>query len=151
MTRHAMPHRRWVGGGLTLLTVVGMLSFASASDPGRTATDAVYSQEQVESVRAAYASQCASCHGAELGGGGNAPPLAGLAFTFFWKDRDLGALFTYTKENMPQGSPGSLTDSQYVAMVALILEANGFPAGPDPLPADVDVLTGIIVGEPEAP
>jgi S-disulfanyl-L-cysteine oxidoreductase SoxD len=134
-----------------MLSVVGVLSLAWASDPGRTAMDGVYTTEQVESVRATYASQCASCHGAELGGSGNAPPLAGLGFLFFWQDRDLGALFTYTKENMPQGSPGTLTDAQYAALTALMLEANGFPAGDEALPADVDVLEGIHIGEVAEP
>lgn len=151
MSKRTKSVRRWIGGALALLAVGGILSLAWASGSGRTAMDGVYTLDQVGAVGAVYASQCASCHGADLGGGGSAPPLAGLAFTFFWKDRDLGALFTYTKENMPQGSPGSLTDAQYAGMVALILEANGFPAGTDPLPVDVDVLGNIVIGEVEAP
>lgn len=151
MSKRTKSVRRWIGGCLSVIAVGGVLSLAWASGPGRTAMDGVYSLEQVESVRAAYASQCASCHGAELGGGGSAPPLAGLAFTFFWKDRDLGELFTYTKENMPQGSPASLTDAQYADLLALILEANGFPAGTDPLPVDLEVLGNIVIGDVEAP
>ena len=74
-----------------------------------------------------------------------APPLTGLPFMFFWEDKTLAELYTYTHDNMPLGNPSSLSDQAYADLVALILNANGFPAGEAELLPDVDALAGITI------
>jgi hypothetical protein len=43
---------------------------------------------------------------------------------------------------MPPGAGGSLRENEYLAAIAYILEANGFPAG-QPLPTDQASLQAI--------
>jgi cytochrome c len=96
--------------------------------------------------QAVYAQQCASCHGAKLGGWGNGmlmpPELAAMGdgrliggrgslrtsnpvFTVesFWPYAT--TLWDYIKRAMPQSAPGSLSDNDAYAVVAFLLgEAN---------------------------
>ena len=39
------------------------------------------------------------------------------------------SLLTVVSQSMPQDNPGSLTQDQYAAVVAFILQQNGYPAG----------------------
>lgn len=133
---------------LVALAATLLVAVTFAAGPERQAMDGVYTVDQAEGVVATYRTSCGGCHGNELGGSGNAPPLSGIGFTFFWKDRTVGELFEYTRANMPQGAPGTLSDGQYAGIVALILQANGFPAGEQPLPTDPEVLSAIRIGEP---
>jgi hypothetical protein len=45
--------------------------------------------------------------------------------------------------NMPPGQQGTLSDAQYVDVVAATLRRNGFPAGDTELPADLAALKTI--------
>ena len=64
-----------------------------------------------------------------------------------WETQEVSALFAKVRDTMPPDSPSSLPDEDYINLVALILQANGFPAGNEPLRAGK--LDGIlIVGRP---
>ncbi|MBS1239684.1 MAG: methanol dehydrogenase large subunit protein [Proteobacteria bacterium] len=76
--------------------------------------------------RAVYAENCAACHGEALDGAGEAPPLSGPAFAANWKGRPVTELLAKVR-TMPPGGGGSLPESDYRALVAYLLEANGFP------------------------
>lgn len=131
---------------LTLGTVIAVGTTVFAQDPaegGTTTLDGVFTAEQAERADAVYQRDCAVCHGADLGGSGMAPPLAGIAFMFYWQDKPLSELFTYTRDNMPFGNGGSLPAQTYADIVALIMSANGFPAGEAELVADVDALAQV--------
>lgn len=54
--------------------------------------------------------------------------------------RDLAALFTYTRNEMPKSDPGSLSDDEIALAIAYLLRANGMPAGSTALPADSAAL-----------
>ena len=71
-----------------------------------------------------YAAQCASCHGAALEGGQFGPPLKGPAFATRWGARG-GELLGIVRASMPPGAAGALTDTEYRALVDLLLAANG--------------------------
>jgi len=43
--------------------------------------------------------------------------------------KGLAAVFDYVKTTMPAGEPGSLRKSEYVDILAFLIQANGFPAG----------------------
>ena len=50
----------------------------------------------------------------------------------FWKSfaqKTVGDLLEFVSANMPNGTPGSLTEPTYRDIVALMLKSNGFPAG----------------------
>ncbi len=97
--------------------------------------------EQVEEGASVYSNACAECHGGRLEGFAHFPPLVGEAFHDEWSDRPIADLHTYVVEQMPLGAGGSLSDEAYAAVVAYLLERNGFEAGGDPFdPSDESVL-----------
>jgi alcohol dehydrogenase (cytochrome c) len=80
---------------------------------------------QVTAGHAAFAGNCASCHGNALQGGGEAPPLAGSAFMDSWSKRGANELYGVIKASMPMGAANSLAPETYQQIVAFILRANG--------------------------
>ncbi len=112
----------------------------------RTVASGVFAAAQAEAGRQAYADNCAACHGADLDGAGEAPPLRGAAFLANWKGRTLAELFAKVK-TMPPGAAGSLSEQDYLATLAYILQANGFRPGQQPLTANPDALRDIGLGE----
>jgi mono/diheme cytochrome c family protein len=122
------------------------LAAADGAQPGAELADAHYAAAQVERALPVYRRLCVECHGEDLGGGLiGGPPLAGAAFRQKWGGRPLSALFTFMSTQMPQGSPGSLTDQQYADLLALILSRNGHEAGDEPIVPDLEVLGGLQV------
>lgn len=75
---------------------------------------------------------CASCH----------PPVThtGPAFVAAWNGRTVASLFRYIRSTMPKSEPGSLTESEYIRVLAYLLKLNGMPAGPTELTTDVEAL-----------
>jgi cytochrome c5 len=73
--------------------------------------------------KAIYDKSCAACHGADLNGAGEAPPLKGQAFLDKWKGK-ADALYAFIHQNMPPGAAGSLSDGDYRAVTAYVLQAN---------------------------
>jgi len=133
------PKRRSVGGGLypsaSLLPLAGLLFLASATASlgtaqtnasRRTVWDGVYTEAQAARGLIAFGPDCAGCHA--LAAEGKAP-LAGEAFWKSFAQKTAGDLLEFTSANMPNGTPGSLSESTYQDIVALILKSNGFPAG----------------------
>lgn len=110
----------------------------------RTAWDGVYSEAQAARGKAAYEEQCAFCHGSDLRGQGFATALVEDAFTERWKDGNLGDLLSVVKITMPQDKPASLADWEYAAIVAYLLQANRYPAGPRELPPDPAALKEVV-------
>ena len=131
------PERRSACGGLLLsaLPLAGLLFLASAtaslvtaqtSTPRGTVWDGVYTEAQAARGMMAYGQSCAGCHA--LAPEGKAP-LVGEPFWKSFAQKTVGDLFEFVSTYMPNGSPGSLTESTYRDLVALILKSNGFPAG----------------------
>src|SRR5215471_12191079 len=111
-------------GILALLLVAGLTGQAPAP--------AVYTASQAAAGRTAYQASCAGCHGPELTGRNEAPPLAGGTFLNAWRTRTTRDLFDYMQATMPPNQP-SLSAEQYLAVASFILQSNGMPAGSQPL------------------
>lgn len=107
------------------------------------ASAGVYSAAQLAEGRTAYARACAACHGASFQPAPGVPTIRGGGFLTNWRGRSVADLYAYTRANMPTGAGGSLTDSQYLALVALMLAEKGFPAGETALDPDEAILAGI--------
>src|SRR5688500_3400906 len=97
----------------------------------RTLQDGVFSDTQATRGNALYSQRCAGCHGADLTGGAQAPPLQGAAFRFKWRQEPLSALFIKIRYTMPPNAAdaATLTAQQGADLVAHILKSNRFPAG----------------------
>jgi len=132
---------------------VVLLALVSPVAVGQDASidDGVYTEEQANRGQAAYGTPCGWCHGRRLNGAPDdpdmqsTPPLARAKFIRNWQGRTLAALFVYVRETMPTNNPGSLTDQEYIDIVAYMLATSGMPAGERELPPDPPTLANIII------
>jgi len=133
-----------------LLPLAGLLFLASAttsvvtaqtSNPRRTVWDGVYTEVQAARGITAFNQSCAGCHA--LAAEGKAP-LVGDAFWKSFAQKTVGDLLEFVSANMPNGSPGSLSESTYRDIVALMLKSNGFQAGTTELQRETMVNVQIV-------
>ncbi len=75
-----------------------------------------------------YLLNCQSCH----------TPVShtGAVFVEKWEGHRLSELYEFIRTAMPKSDPGSLTQREYIVVLAYLLKMNGMPAGKDELPAD---------------
>jgi len=98
--------------------------------------EGVYSQAQAERAKTPFTAVCRRCHNDDLGGSDRGPSLRGERFISNWETQGLNLLLAKIRDTMPPDSPSSLPDSEYLDLVTLILQANGFPAGAESLAPD---------------
>lgn len=110
--------------------------------------DGVYTAAQAERGAVAYAARCASCHAGDLRGNSNSPSLLGVSFLFLWQGKTVGELYTKMRTEMPSDQPGSLPTATYLDILSFILRENRFPAGPNALPAQPQLLDGLVITPP---
>ncbi|GAA0271750.1 PQQ-binding-like beta-propeller repeat protein [Alteraurantiacibacter aestuarii] len=147
---HAGPYRAPINPAGRLSSVDPALNNPALNNPGggfaRHTADGVYSAAQARAGQAVYERACAACHGVDFQPAPGSPTLKGGAFMANWRGKSVGDLFAYTRGNMPVAAGGSLPDSQYLAVIAYLLEANDFPAGAA-LDPDQAMLAAIGIGE----
>jgi S-disulfanyl-L-cysteine oxidoreductase SoxD len=148
-------------GGVVWCAICLTAGFAISSAPGisaqalqlqstgRTVWDGAYSEAQAKRGEAVYAAECISCHGEDLSGQGSR--LIGERFMRDWGEDNLNSLFRRTKAVMPRRAPGSLTDAQYLDVVAFILQQNEFPAGTQELSAETALSIQLVGKEGPQP
>ncbi len=98
------------------------------AQPRQSVWDGVYSEEQASRGQTFYQQSCGRCHGANLSGTYETPPLIGR-FIPYWSGTTMDVMFDYVSTAMPLDRPGSLGPTANAAIVAYLLKANGFPAG----------------------
>jgi len=117
---------------LKVSAVIGVAVFAllPLHAGAQDAKPALYTADQATAGATTYQQACAACHGGALEGV-SAPALKGEAFGEMATAQGLTAdsLLEVTAATMPQSSPGSLKPEEYNAVVAYILQQNGYPAG----------------------
>lgn len=113
----------------------------AADGPDATVLDGVYTAAQAERGQATFSARCAGCHA----------PGFFQAGTFLraWAGRPVRSLFRRLRQTMPEDNPGGLRAREYAAVIAYILELNGYPAGSEALPDDEEALRGILMVERE--
>jgi hypothetical protein len=86
---------------------------------------------------------CARCH----------PPgsLDGETFEVGWNERRVFDLFSLIRNTMPQDKPGSLSDDQYIDVIAYLLQRNHIPASTVALRADTASLRDARIDVKPAP
>jgi len=90
--------------------------------------DGVYTDAQAERGHTLYMQSCSRCHGADLSGTFEIPPLVGR-FMPYWSGSTLDALFDYVSTAMPLDHPGALGPTANADIVAFILKSNEIPSG----------------------
>ena len=91
-------------------------------------TPAGFLAGQARTGAVAYRDACATCHQGDLGGGFDAPELAGPAFRSLWGGRPVRELLGYVRAAMPPAGR-RLDEAALAAVVACILQRNGAEAG----------------------
>lgn len=129
---------------LWLVTIVATGAAASTAQSGKSVWGGIYTESQATAGEALFGDHCATCHGEDLAGVEQAPALAGGAFGQRWDGSTLKKLFE-RMEAMPPREPRSLTAKQYADILAFLLSANKFPAGPTPLAPDRSALSEIAI------
>ncbi len=95
----------------------------------------VYTAQQAVAGKEVFVAQCTGCH--------TSASHTGPAFAIKWMGRPLSELFGYVSERMPKATPGSLSEDEYVMVIAYVLKINGMPAGKTELSGDPAVLNTI--------
>jgi mono/diheme cytochrome c family protein len=103
----------------------------------------VYTPEQGEQGKILFESNCSTCHKSDLSGD-RGPALTGDTFFSSWEAGSVNKLYTKIKETMPRNrGTTSLSEDNYLAIVAYILQANAFPPSKDDMELSVDDLEDI--------
>lgn len=134
MTVKSHPARRPARGlWSTAALCICFALTAQAAEPA----PSLFTNDQAERGAQAYMEHCSACHGTHLDDGDfGGAPLRGKYFADHWRDANLSSLFAYAKNLMPPDRPGSLTDATYAAILAFVLQANGYGPGSEELPTD---------------
>jgi alcohol dehydrogenase (cytochrome c) len=103
-------------------------------------TASAYTTEQAQQGSDLYSRNCAVCHTPTLIGSGNAPPLAGAGFLSNWRGKPASELYSRIKSSMPPGGNPTITDDDFVSVVAFVLQSNDLAAGAQKLLADSTTL-----------
>jgi S-disulfanyl-L-cysteine oxidoreductase SoxD len=128
---------------LAALAIAPILIWAAQSPATVSVWDGVYTADQAARGESLFAKSCASCHGDQLEGEGQAPPLAGSEFMGNWNKQVVDDLFEIVKSTMPGDKPGSLSRAANADIMSYIFQVNGFPAGKTELPSDAESLKRI--------
>ena len=138
-------------GGVTTADATAVLKGLEADGDLASVWDGVFTDVQAERGRAAYPGACGLCHGRRLNGAPDdpdmrsTPPLVRARFLRNWDGRSLATLFEYARATMPEDNPGSLTDEEYVDVIAYMLSVGGMPAGEAELRPDLGRLARIVI------
>jgi cytochrome c len=108
---------------------------------------AIYTQAQAGRGQQAYTATCASCHGADLQGVNDAPPLAGDAFLMPWGGQRVSDLVGFVQQSMPPSGPGSLPPDTTLDLVAYVLKRIGARDGDQPLTATTGTRIETVAGQ----
>ena len=96
-----------------------------------------YTPEQAKAGAAAFNTNCASCHSADLQGN-SGPALSGAKFASYVQFTKITPtqLLAFTSSQMPANAPGTLSAADYNNIFAYILSYDKYPSGTQPVSAD---------------
>ena len=117
---------------LCFFVLAAALTLSVQAAQVRSISERVYSAGQATRGQELYKAQCTECHGNAMEGV-SGPPLVGEDFLANWSARPLTNLVDKIQKTMPFTSPGSLSRTQSIDLVAYILQTGKFPAGPTEL------------------
>ena len=128
---------------LSAAVALGLVACGQESTQAPTSTATPTAMTSAFSDQAAlgagkFAANCAACHGVNLEGSTLGPLLSGRPFLQRWGDRTPSLLFSNIKANMPPGGNEGISDADYLAITAHILDTNGVDAITAALTASTD-------------
>lgn len=108
---------------------------AAGGQSGGSVADGVYTEAQAARGERTFRQVCAACH--------DTGEFSGGRFRLTWVGQSAGDLFDVISTLMPEGDPGSLSPAEYAAVVAYLLQINGYPAGEAALPTRLSALRAL--------
>jgi mono/diheme cytochrome c family protein len=126
-----------------MLTVGVACAAVLFAQSAKSTHEGVYTKAQAEQGHVLYTEQCATCHGEQLQGSGQNPPLTGQDFLKNWQGETLADFYTKIQTSMPATKPGSLQPGEVSQLIAYLLSVNSYPAGAAELPNSADELKAI--------
>lgn len=93
-----------------------------------------FTAEQAEQGQRTYAVSCGGCHGVDM-----VDIFAGYSTAEEY--------YLFISGSMPADNPGSLSNQQYVDIIAYLMNEVGFPAGEETLEFDRETLRQIVPAE----
>lgn len=150
----AVIHEIGFGIAAALLLAIGC-AHGSGSGSGAGTVAATDAKSQAAQGATLYADHCSACHGdSGQGTPGGAPPVAGkdalpleppasakYRKATFHTARDV---YDFVKANMPAKAPGTLSQDQYLAIIAFDLMANGVELAGKP-PFTPESLSAVVL------
>ena len=122
------------------LIAAGWSSVPAGAQSGASVADGVFTEAQASRGEATFRRVCSACH--------DTGEFSGGRFRLTWVGQSAGDLYDTIATLMPEGDPGSLTPAQYAAVVAYLLQVNGYPAGESDLPTSLSALRGMEIVAP---
>jgi mono/diheme cytochrome c family protein len=108
---------------------------STTADSLRSTLNGVFTEEQAAKGKDVFLGHCQSCH--------TNADLTSADFKADWVGKMLSEFFSFLRETMPESEPGSLSNEQYAAVTAYVLQLNGLPVGAVPLATTADSLAAI--------
>lgn len=145
---------------VALISLPGALLIASARDSTprqtpavtaresgseRTVWDGVYSEKQAQRGAQTYQQLCSRCHGENLKGRGEAPPLIGTPLFDRWSYLTVHDLFFAIQITMSHSRELFEPSDRVADVVSFVFRANKIPAGTDELPVSQEKLRQILI------
>ena len=131
-----------------LSSVILLAGFSYNVLHARAATEGIYTADQAKRGGTVFGAECASCHGSDLAGIGQNPPLSGDEFLSKYEGQPVLVLYDTIQKTMPATHPGSLSRPQAADVLAYILSSNKYLAGDKELPSDEESLKKIQLEKP---
>lgn len=137
--------------GLVVVPVVWLALLAAAPEAAQeqSVNSGVYTDAQATRGAATFNKECASCHGAGLEGGGEAPALTGSEFLSNWNGTTVGDLLDRVRISMPPGNPSSVPTDAKADIIAHVLKSNKYPAGTTEIGKDPAALKQLKIELPK--
>ena len=83
--------------------------------------DSVFTAEQADRGDRTFMRVCIDCHLPE--------EFSDAGYLYSWEGQLVADLMDYMQTNMPEDNPGTLKNTEYLDVIAYILELNGIPSG----------------------
>jgi S-disulfanyl-L-cysteine oxidoreductase SoxD len=116
--------------------------------PPTTVWSGVYTINDAQRGKVAYAKRCARCHAADLKGVAGVAPIVGKPFFDRWHDLRVFDTVAFIQSATRHDFRTFVPASEARDMVAFLLQQNGVPPGNEPFPKDYGVLNEILITVP---
>ena len=83
--------------------------------------DSVFTAAQADRGDQTFIAVCIDCHLPE--------EFSDAGYLYSWEGQLVADFIYYVQTNMPEDNPGSLKNTEYLDVMAYILELNGIPSG----------------------